>query len=152
MFLQRSVCSRGCPNMHWVGAVSQHALGRGMYPSMHLAVVSAQGGVCPRGVCLAVSAQRVLPKGCLPRGVSAQGVYTPREQRQTPRRPEIDTPPDQRQTAQITTRYGQQAGGTHPTGNDNLLVSASQNLPIQYLLNHYGVSPYPVRYKSSTNY
>ena len=65
--------------------VSQHALGRGVYHSMHWAGgcitactgqgvcipacsgwgVSAQGGVCPRGVCL---------EGCLPRGSTWWGV------------------------------------------------------------------------------
>ena len=79
--------------------VSQHALGRGVYPRMHWVrvypsiqwgclprvCVSAWGeGVCPGGVCLpwgCVSALGCLTRGCLPGwclsrgvgGVSAQG-------------------------------------------------------------------------------
>ena len=62
--------------------VSQYALGRGVYPSvhwaggvyptMHWAGGCLPGGVCPRGVCLGVSAWGCLPGGvCL--GVSAWG-------------------------------------------------------------------------------
>ena len=59
------------PSMHWVGGVSQYALGRGcVYSSMHWAGVgmSAQ----ERGVCL---------KGCLPRRCCLGGLPdTPHEQ------------------------------------------------------------------------
>ena len=63
----------------WAGGyVSQHALGRGVYPSKHWAGVSAQGGVCLGGVCLGVSAQGVsawwvCPGGCLPGGCLSKG-------------------------------------------------------------------------------
>ena len=54
------------------GCVFQHALGR--------------GSVCPVGICLGyVCPEGCLAGGCWPkRGVSAQGVYTPWDQRQTP--------------------------------------------------------------------
>ena len=49
--------------------VSQHALHRGVYPSMHwTGEVSAQGVSTQRGVCPV----GCLPRGCLPEGVSAQ--------------------------------------------------------------------------------
>ena len=69
--------------------VSQYALcRRGVYPSLHWAVgvcltmrgvwlrVSAQGGVCPCGVCqggVGPEGGAVWPGGCLPSGVSVQG-------------------------------------------------------------------------------
>ena len=78
---------RGC------GCVFQHALGR--------------GSVCPVGVCLGyVCPEGCLAGGCRPRrGVSAQGVYTPWDQRQTPPGPEADTP-----------KTATAADSTHPTG------------------------------------
>ena len=54
------------------GGVSQHALGRGVYPSMHWALSQhglGRGGVWPGGVY----SGGVCPGG-LPRGVSGQGV------------------------------------------------------------------------------
>ena len=50
------------------------------------------GGVCPGGLC-----QEGL-SACLLRGWLLRGCLTPQYQRQTPTRPEVDTPLDQRQT------------------------------------------------------
>ena len=51
------------------GCVSHHALGRGLYPSMHWAWGCLSGGCLPMGVC----PWGVCPGGCLLRGVSAGG-------------------------------------------------------------------------------
>ena len=85
-----------------------------------------QVSVCPRGVYQSMHWAGGVSKHALGRGVSAQGVYTtPRDQRQTPPKgPEADTPPPPTDT----TGYGQQAGGTHPTGMHSCFQKNSINL------------------------
>ena len=113
MFSQVSVCPGDLyPSIQWVGCVSQHVMAGGLPGG-----VSAQGGVY-LGECVS---RNYLPMECLPGGVwpggvlprvSTRGGVCPRgcttriqrqaphleQQRQTPSRPEVDTPRAQRQT------------------------------------------------------
>ena len=63
-----------------VGGVSQHALDRAVFPSMHWPGGVYPGGVCPGSLCplrvsapVGVSAQEVSAQGMSAQGVSAQG-------------------------------------------------------------------------------
>ena len=62
-----------------------------------------------------VLSQHALGRGCIPACTGQRGVRGG-NQRQTPPGPEADTLPPA-----DTTEYGQQAGGTHPTGMHSCL-------------------------------
>ena len=112
MFSQVSVCPGDLyPSIQWVGRVSQHVMAGDLPGGVRPRGVSTQGNVCP-GECLS---RGYLPMECLPEGVWPGGVYPrvstrggvcPRrcttriqrqaphleKHRQTPSRPEVDTP------------------------------------------------------------
>ena len=85
--------------------------------------------------CLSVHGE-----GCLPHCMLG---YTPPDQRQKP--PQDQTPPEQTPPTVHAGRYGQQAGGTHPTGMHTCLALSTGRFfinwwslvlnPLQQLLN-----------------
>ena len=89
------------------GGVSQHALGRRMYPSMHWGCVSQHALGRQRGKC--VSKHALGGGGCIP---ACTGADTPPEQTYTPW---VDTPSPWADTLPPPT-MATATNGTHPTG------------------------------------